>query len=173
MDGNQRYSWTKKKRSPLVSRTLPRLFRCNTISCCRSVAISASSRAFDLNGETKMARTNQKNPITRSPDQLTRFALPLNGMRFSVHRSWNVEAISRELVYGGITGRGKRRSVIAADRPDLRNTHCCAAVTRARGSRRAGTKRCRRRLAQCVAALLRIVRVIVHAIIRDKAIDRT
>ena len=54
MDGNQRYSWTKKKRSPLVSRTLPRLFRCNTISCCRSVAISASSRAFDLNGETKM-----------------------------------------------------------------------------------------------------------------------
>src|SRR6476469_7151096 len=66
MDGNQRYSWTKKKRSPLVSRTLPRLFRCNTISCCRSVAISASSRAFDLNGETKMARTNQRNPITRS-----------------------------------------------------------------------------------------------------------
>src|SRR6478736_6447942 len=66
MDGNQRYSWTKKKRSPLVSRTLPRLFRCNTISCCRSVAISASSRAFDLNGETKMARTNQRSPITRS-----------------------------------------------------------------------------------------------------------
>src|SRR5436305_11088708 len=66
MDGNQRYSWTKKKRSPLVSRTLPRLFRCNTISCCRSVAISASSRAFDLNGETKMTRTNQRNPITRS-----------------------------------------------------------------------------------------------------------
>src|SRR3954451_13082517 len=66
MDGNQRYSWTKKKRSPLVSRTLPRLFRCNTISCCRSVAISASSPAFDLNGETKMARTNQRSPITRS-----------------------------------------------------------------------------------------------------------
>src|SRR5512133_1539921 len=43
-----------------------RLFRCNTISCCRSVAISASSRAFDLNGETKMARTNQRSPITRS-----------------------------------------------------------------------------------------------------------
>src|SRR6476659_7480837 len=66
MDGNQRYSWTKKKRSPLVSRTLPRLFRCNTISCCRSVAISASSRAFDLNGETKMARTNRRSLITRS-----------------------------------------------------------------------------------------------------------
>ena len=66
MDGNQRYSWTKKKRSPLVSRTLPRLFRCNTISCCRSVAISASSRAFDLNGETKIARTNQRSLITRS-----------------------------------------------------------------------------------------------------------
>src|SRR6478752_530160 len=66
MDGNQRYSWTKKKRSPLVSRTLPRLFRCSTISCCRSIAISASSRALDLNGETKMARTNQRSPITRS-----------------------------------------------------------------------------------------------------------
>src|SRR4051812_23309711 len=47
------------------SRTLPRFFRCNTISCCRSVAISAS-RAFNLNGETKMARTNQRSPITRS-----------------------------------------------------------------------------------------------------------
>ena len=56
----------EEKASPLVSRTLPRLFRCNTISCCRSVAISASSRAFDLNGETKMARTNQRSPITRS-----------------------------------------------------------------------------------------------------------
>src|SRR6476661_11103930 len=66
MDGNQRYSWTEKKRSPLVSRTLPRLFRCSTISCCRSIAISASSRALDLNGETKMARTNQRSPITRS-----------------------------------------------------------------------------------------------------------
>jgi hypothetical protein len=37
----------------LVSRTLRMLFRCNTISCCRSAAISASSRAFDLKGETK------------------------------------------------------------------------------------------------------------------------
>ena len=37
-----------------------------TISCCRSTAISASSRALDLNGETKMARTNQRSPITRS-----------------------------------------------------------------------------------------------------------
>ena len=52
--------------SPLVSRTLPRLVRCKTISCCRSTAISDSSRAFDLNGETKMARTNQRSPITRS-----------------------------------------------------------------------------------------------------------
>src|SRR3954466_3698707 len=56
----------KSNRSPWVSRTLPRLFRCSTISCCRSVAISASSRAFDLKGETKMARTNQRSPITRS-----------------------------------------------------------------------------------------------------------
>jgi hypothetical protein len=41
MDGNQRYSWTKKKRSLLVSRTLPRFFRCNTISCCHSVESDA------------------------------------------------------------------------------------------------------------------------------------
>src|SRR3954469_17200416 len=91
MDGNQRYSWTKKKRSPLVSRTLPRLFRCSTISCCRSVAISASSRAFDLNGETKMARTTKE---ARSPDQLTRFVLPLNRMRFSVHTAVHTVGVS-------------------------------------------------------------------------------
>jgi hypothetical protein len=48
----------------LVSRTLPRLLRCNTISCCRSIAISASSRAFDLNGETKTARMKQRSLIT-------------------------------------------------------------------------------------------------------------
>src|SRR3954449_9190119 len=85
MDGNQRYSWTKKKRSPLVSRTLPRLFRCNTISCCRSVAISAPSRAFDLNGETKMARTNQRSPITRSAYAIR--PPPQRAEVFGTHRS--------------------------------------------------------------------------------------
>jgi hypothetical protein len=34
--------------------------------CCRSTAFSALSRAFDLDGQTRMARTNQRSPITRS-----------------------------------------------------------------------------------------------------------
>src|SRR3954454_5083175 len=65
-DGNHRYSWTKNKRSPLVSRTLPRHLRRKTSSCWRSTAFSALSRAFDLNGQMKMPRTNQRSPITRS-----------------------------------------------------------------------------------------------------------
>jgi hypothetical protein len=31
-DGNHRYSWTKNKRSPFVSRTRPRILRCSTIN---------------------------------------------------------------------------------------------------------------------------------------------
>ena len=33
---------------------------------CAEALPHASSRAFDLKGETKMARTNQRSPITRS-----------------------------------------------------------------------------------------------------------
>jgi hypothetical protein len=56
-----------------------RLFRSNTISCCGSVAMSASSRAFDLNGETRwLERTRE----ARSPSQLTGFALLLNASGF-------------------------------------------------------------------------------------------
>jgi len=36
----------------------PFTIRCNTTTWCRSAAFSASSRLFDLNGETKTARTN-------------------------------------------------------------------------------------------------------------------
>jgi hypothetical protein len=43
---------------------------------------SPAPAAFDLNGETKMARADRRSP---SSDHLTRFALLLNGMRFSVH----------------------------------------------------------------------------------------
>src|SRR4051794_16091630 len=53
-------------RSKLVRRTLPRHLRRNTSSWCRRTAFSASSRAFDLHGETKMARIDQRSPITRS-----------------------------------------------------------------------------------------------------------
>ena len=50
----------------MVSRALPRHLRPSTISCWRRTAFSASSRAVDLNGETKMAKANQRSPITRS-----------------------------------------------------------------------------------------------------------
>src|SRR6478736_4226168 len=66
IDGNQRYSWTKNRRSLLVSRALPRHVRPSTISCWRRTAFSASSRAVDLNGETKRAKANHRSPITRS-----------------------------------------------------------------------------------------------------------
>ena len=66
IDGNQRYSWTKTRRSLLVSRALPRHVRPSAISCWRRTAFSASSRAVDLNGETKRAKANHRSPITRS-----------------------------------------------------------------------------------------------------------
>src|SRR6266516_7684162 len=50
-DGNHRYSRTKNKRSPFVSWTRP------------SAAFSASSRLFDLNGETDRVRKRQKSAI--------------------------------------------------------------------------------------------------------------
>ena len=46
IDGNQRYSWTKNRRSLLVSRALPRHVRPSRISCWRRTAFSASSRAL-------------------------------------------------------------------------------------------------------------------------------
>ena len=45
---------------------LPRHLRRNTSSWCRRTAFSASSRAFDLHGEIKMARIDQRSPIIRS-----------------------------------------------------------------------------------------------------------
>src|SRR4029453_7705964 len=62
-DGNHRYSWTRNKRSPFVSWTRPRTLRRSTISWCRSAAFSASSRLFDLNGETDRVRKSQKSAI--------------------------------------------------------------------------------------------------------------
>ena len=66
IDGNQRYSWTKNRRSLFVGRALPRHVRPSSISCWRRTAFSASSRAVDLNGETGRAKANHRSPITRS-----------------------------------------------------------------------------------------------------------
>src|SRR5947208_13446537 len=62
-DGNQRYSWTKNKRSPFVSWTRPRTLRRNTLSWYRGAAFSASSRRFDLNGETNTVRKKRSSAI--------------------------------------------------------------------------------------------------------------
>src|SRR6266487_3128544 len=51
IDGNQRYSWMKNRRSLLLNRTRPRTLRCSTISCCLNAAFSASSRLLDLKSE--------------------------------------------------------------------------------------------------------------------------
>ena len=56
----------ENRRSLLFGRAWPQHLRPNTISCCRSAAFSVSSRAFDLNGETKIPGTNQRSRITRS-----------------------------------------------------------------------------------------------------------
>ena len=61
--GNHRYSRMKNERSPSVSRTRPRTFRRNMMSCCRSAAFSASSRLFDLNGKTNRAKQRQYSAI--------------------------------------------------------------------------------------------------------------
>ena len=59
IDGNQRYNWTKNKRSLLVNRTRPRTWRCSTMSCCLSAAFSASSQLLGLkNDATKFKRKN-------------------------------------------------------------------------------------------------------------------
>jgi hypothetical protein len=52
---NQRNSWTKNQRSLVASWTRPPILRRKTINRCRSNAFSASSRIFDLNGETGFA----------------------------------------------------------------------------------------------------------------------
>src|SRR6266702_8896062 len=62
-EGNQRYSGTKNKRSPFVSWTRPRTLRRNTLNWCRSAAFSASSRRFDLNGETNTVRNKHNRAI--------------------------------------------------------------------------------------------------------------
>jgi hypothetical protein len=56
-------SWVKNNRSPFVSWTRSRAFRRNIISCCRITAFSASSRLFDLNGETNRARRKENRAI--------------------------------------------------------------------------------------------------------------
>jgi hypothetical protein len=48
MDGNQRYSWMKKRRSLLVNWTRPRIWRCSTTSCGLNAPFSASSRLLGL-----------------------------------------------------------------------------------------------------------------------------
>ena len=62
-DGNHRYSWIKNKRSLFVSRTRLCTIRRNTTTWCRSAAFPTSSRLFDLNGETKTARTKHSSAI--------------------------------------------------------------------------------------------------------------
>src|SRR5262249_5203212 len=84
-DGNNRYSWTKNKRSPFVSRTRPCTLRRSTISWCRSAAFSASSRLFDLNGETDRVRKSQKSAIIAV--DVRRFGRAINTDQvFGTHR---------------------------------------------------------------------------------------
>jgi hypothetical protein len=62
-DGNHRYSWIKNKRSLFVNLTRLCTIRRNTTTWCRSAAFSASSRLFDLNGETKTVKTKHSSAI--------------------------------------------------------------------------------------------------------------
>ena len=53
------------KEHTIVSRTRPCTIRRNIATWCRSAAFSASSRLFDLNGETKTVRTKQSSASLR------------------------------------------------------------------------------------------------------------
>jgi hypothetical protein len=65
----------------VANRTLPRLSRTKTSTCCRSAVFSAEG-APSIRMATPRARERTRE--ARSSHQLTRFAQPLNRMRFSV-----------------------------------------------------------------------------------------
>ena len=99
--GNHRYSRMKNERSPSVSRTRPRTFRRNMMSCCRSAAFSASSRLFDLNGKTN--RANMYGAPTSSWRR-PRAAVPLRSCAAPANRSRGLAMAD------AIHGRGCRRA---------------------------------------------------------------
>jgi hypothetical protein len=66
---------------------VPGLFRCRTSSWCRSAAFSACSRALDLNGAPKIAKTNCRSPITRSAYAIR--SPPQSDEIFGTHSSRN------------------------------------------------------------------------------------
>ena len=85
IDGNQRYSWIKNRRSWFVGRTRPCSLRLKTFNWCRSTAFSASSRNFDLNGK---ARTPEGKRAARSFRQLKRFHHVINSDKvFGTHNT--------------------------------------------------------------------------------------
>ena len=58
-------------------------------------------RDLSLEPRLRSERRDQDGPTNkrnRSPDQLTRFALPLNGMRFSVHTAFATDRQRRDLL---------------------------------------------------------------------------
>ena len=81
-----RYGWTKNKRSPLVRRTRLRTLRRNTISGRRRATFSASSRLFDLNGETNRVNKKQSSAIIAA--DVRRFSYLINTDEvFGTHRA--------------------------------------------------------------------------------------
>src|SRR6516164_1620045 len=81
-----RYGWTKNKRSPLVRRTRLRTLRPNTISGRRRATFSASSRLFDLNGETNRVNKKQSSAIIAA--DVRRFSYLINTDEvFGTHRA--------------------------------------------------------------------------------------
>src|SRR4026208_2085709 len=80
MDGNQRYSWDEEKAvavgQPNPAPALP----------LQHDQLLPQRRDLSLEPRLRSERRDQDGPNEpEEPDQLTRFALPLNGMRFSVH----------------------------------------------------------------------------------------
>jgi hypothetical protein len=87
IDGNQRYSWMKNRRSLLVNWTRPRTLRCSTDSRCLSAAFSASSRLLDLKSEA--ARFTKRNISATIVADVKRFSHQINTDEvFGTHRGF-------------------------------------------------------------------------------------
>src|ERR1700737_2427840 len=99
-DGNQRYSWMKKRRSLFVNWTRPRTLRCSTISCCLSAAFSASSRLLDLKSEAP--RFKRRNISAAIAADIKRFCHQIKTDEvFGTHRS-SVGFFYRKLAPGNL-----------------------------------------------------------------------
>ena len=92
-DGNQRYSWMKNRRSLSVNSTRPRSFRCNTITCCRRAAFSATSWYLGLKCKPSRFNNNSRSATIATAGE--RFWHQIKPERFSARTVSHVTTINQ------------------------------------------------------------------------------